>query len=105
MLSVLLLGADPATVFLFRTYFERVGLSLVSSEIVEPLEDLLLLGRPAALILALNRTNKEAGEKVLHTIRSRPEFQNLPVFSLSGGPWNKNGNEALDEKTVMSFQS
>ena len=82
MRNILLLGADPATVFLYRSHFERAGIALASADLVEPLEDFIRLAQPNALLLDVSHP-KTDGEAILRTIRAQPDFKALPVFALT----------------------
>lgn len=82
MRNVLLLGADPATVSVYRMHFERAGVTLASAEIVEPVADFIRLAQPSAVLLDVTRATSD-GEELLRGIRAEPEFRELPLFALT----------------------
>jgi len=104
MHKVLLLGAEPATTYLYRVYFERAGLGLVSSEIVEPIDDVIRLAKPAALVVDVSR-GKPGRESLLDGIRSRTEFENLPIFILTGRPPPSAPGGAAADRPARRFQN
>lgn len=82
MANILLLGADEATVSQYRNLFEHIGIAVASAEIVEPVEDLLRLAKPSAILLDLSRTRQEGG-RLIRAIRSQAEFKTLPVYAIT----------------------
>ncbi|MHC1767668.1 MAG: response regulator [Verrucomicrobiia bacterium] len=82
MANILLLGADEATVSQYRNLFEHIGIAVASAEIVEPVEDLLRLAKPSAILLDLSRTRQD-GVRLIRAIRSQAEFKTLPVYAIT----------------------
>jgi CheY-like chemotaxis protein len=82
MRSILMLGADPATVSIYRGHFERAGITVASAEIVKPVLDFIRLAKPSAVLLDITRSDTD-GAHLVREIRSQPEFTALPVFALA----------------------
>lgn len=82
MQNILLLGADPATVSLYRMQFEQAGVALASAELVEPLGDFIRLAQPDAVLLDITQS-KSNTEELIRGLRSQAEFKDLPVFTLT----------------------
>jgi hypothetical protein len=103
--KILLVGADPGTVFLYRVFLERAGLGLASSKLVEPLDDLVRLGKPAALLLDVGGAQPADAEALARGIRSQEEFQGLPVFTLTSQPLGEPATGAGADHPRTCFQN
>ncbi len=104
MANILLLGVDEATVQRYRNLFEHIGIAVASAEIVEPLEDLIRLAKPSAVLLDLSRFGHEAA-RLIQAIRSQAEFKTLPVYAITDATAGGSHGTDVVEGVTASFNN